>query len=189
MAKKKGFRLSKFLAGAAGLAASALAAKKLVDLYAGKEDGLITREDYEKEIARKKLEYITKPSDYGKTFFDYGKIENDANADILFRKFLAKVDRVSETPDKVFRILDIEKLIPYEESGLDSKSIYNYSIMSMLGGQSGRDYFMFLGNSDLRDRFTQEANDPSRNNAYWKNFKDERFKINDKYILGLDLGK
>ncbi len=189
MGKKREFSLPKFLLGTAGVAASFFAAKKLVDLYAEKEDGIMTREDYEREITREKVKYKTGLSDHGETFFDLSRIENNANADMLFRKFLTKVDRVSETPDKVFRILDIEKLIPYEESGLDSKSIYNYSIMSMLGGQSGRDYFMFLGNTDLRDIFTQEANDPSRNNAYWKNFKDERFKINDKYILGLDLGE
>lgn len=185
MAKEKKAGLSKLIFTALGAAVSLFAAKKIVDIYAQYEDeneDLITEEEYLEKLKNEESEYVRKSGPYGETFFDFSKIENQAKADMLFRQFLKKVDQVSEKPDKIFKIMDLEKLIPYEESGMDSRSSYNYSVMSMLGGQASRDYFIFLGYEDLRDIFTQEANDINRDNSYWKEFKDERFKINHKYI-------
>ncbi len=175
--KKDG--LGKILLGIVGIGASIFAAKKIVDLYASSEEDTMSELDYMTEIKNKKNEYGLSGND---EFFDYDLITGNANADELFKKLLKSVNKMWEIPSKVLKIGDIEKLVAFEDSGIESKSNYGYAIMSMLSNQGNRDYVTFLGNSNLPNLFKEEANKGDRNNFYWKNFSEARFIINPKYI-------
>lgn len=177
MKNKNESSLGKVLIGLAGVGASIFAAKKIIDLYAEEEDDIISKEDYQRQLLDSGCD-----RDGYVNYFNYGLVTLDGNADLLFEEFLKKVNEICEMPSKVFAIGDIEKLVPFEESGIESKSNYGYSIMSMLGNQAGRDYVIFLGNSNLSNIFTKQSNNPDRNNFYWREFKDQRFIINPKYV-------
>ncbi len=184
--KNKGFK--SFVKGSLVIGLSAWAIKKLYDSYQEEEkEEIITEEEYQEEIEEYKKEYIqlTKEESEGQLIlFDRSKIEKNSNADKLFRLFLDKAEKVSEIPDKLYRISDIEKLLPMEETELKNRSSYNYSIMSMLGGQANRDYFIFRNTPELREIFTEECNKSNRDNLLWKNqYSEEEFTINPKYII------
>lgn len=168
-----------------GLGVSFYGVKKVVDLYVEREEenkNLIDSDDYETLL---EIDKENHQGDWDEGLFDYDKIKLDYNADQLFREFLERVELTNEIPDKIFKISDIEKLIPFENMDIENKSTYDYSVMSMLGGQSGRDYFIFKDMEDLRDIFTEECNNSNRNNTLWKKkYGDERFIINPKYYLG-----
>ncbi len=176
--KKKGF-LSKLLWTGIGVGLAAYSLNKLKEET--EDEKIISKEDYEDEMKKDKV-YINLDVNDKIEFFNRDLIENTANADKLFLKLLDKIEETSEIANKEFKISDIEKLIPFESTNMSSKSTYNYSVMSMLGGQSSRDYFVFLDNQNLRDIFTEECNSESRDNNLWREYLDERFKINSKYI-------
>ncbi|GAA4867020.1 hypothetical protein GCM10023310_53380 [Paenibacillus vulneris] len=62
-------------------------------------------------------------------------------------------------------------------------SSYNYAMVAMFGNQRGRDYFQFE-NAKMGVYFTEQANDPARDNTCWRKFLDEKVKINLKYVIG-----
>lgn len=182
--------LSSIVKGVIGIGALAYTGYKVLDMYIkAEESSLMSKEEYEEEIEELKNGYIQ--VDTGKEIeivdgelFNRELIEKDSNADKLFMKFLDSIEKIIEIPDKSFKIEDIEKIIPFENSGIENKSTYDYSVMSMLGGQAGRDYFIFEDFPDLRDIFTKEANNSSRNNRLWKNkYGEVRFKVNPKYYM------
>lgn len=169
--------LSKLVKGIVGAGATIYAAKKIVDLYARHEgEDLMTPEEYEKEMEARRQEG-QEPG-----FFNYDLIENKSDADEFFQVFLHRVEDLLEVPSKVMRIADIEKLIPYQATGLKSQDEYDYLLMSMLAGGSSSDYFVFLGNSGMKARLKRELSSKTRDNSYWRKFKDQRFIINPKYI-------
>ncbi|ASA24945.1 hypothetical protein B9T62_31840 [Paenibacillus donghaensis] len=69
-----------------------------------------------------------------------------------------------------------------QKTGIAIGSSYNYAMVALFGNQRGRDYLLFE-NSNMGTYFTEQANDPSRDNTCWKKYIDEKVSINLKYVL------
>ena len=110
-------------------------------------------------------------------------IENKVNADKLFVSLIMAVEKRRISIQKEFTISEISELIPIGTAGINNYATYGFSIMSMMGGQKHRDYFVF-SNTALRDEFTALCNNNrDRDNYYWsKNYPDEKLRINPKYL-------
>jgi hypothetical protein len=110
-------------------------------------------------------------------------IEKKANADKLFICFLLEVEKRDINAEKEFTISEISDMIPIGTAGVLNYSTYGFSIMSMLSGQKGRDYFIFE-NDGLRAEFTTVCNNNhDRDNYYWRKFYgSQKVKINPKYL-------
>lgn len=110
-------------------------------------------------------------------------IENDKNADKLFVSLLQEIERRSIDIKRWFTIGEVADLIPRGTAGVNNYATYGYSLMSMFGGQSRRDYFVFEAKG-LRDEFTSIcSNTRDRDNYLWRKlYLDERVRINPKYI-------
>ncbi len=81
-----------------------------------------------------------------------------------------------------FTIGQIAEIIPRGTAGVDNYTTYGFSVMSMLSGQKGRDYFIFE-NPMVKDEFTLACRNPKRDNHYWKkHYSDARLRINPKYV-------
>ena len=113
--------------------------------------------------------------------FNVKGITNKANADKLFVNLLMQVEKQGINIHKEFTIDEISKLIPRGTAGIINYSTYAYSFLSMLSNQSNRDFFIYTRNA-LRDEFTVQSNNPKRNNNYWKDYLNEKLKINPIYI-------
>jgi len=115
--------------------------------------------------------------------FDLDKIHLRANADALFVCLLLSLDKdygknISET----ITIRDISDRIPRGTADVSNYSSYNYAMIALFGGQKGRDYFLFE-DPKIRKLFTEQANNPLRDNNFWKRHRNEKVTINPKYIL------
>lgn len=110
------------------------------------------------------------------------ELKGNANADKLFELLLARIGQQGDGVVKEYTITDIAKMIPQSTSGVGNYSSYNYAMTSMFGGQKGRDYFIFK-KPNLKDTFTELANDNNRNNQTWQNlYGNELVRINPKYL-------
>lgn len=104
-----------------------------------------------------------------------------SKADRLFNSLLLEIKKKGININKVFTVSEIAKLIPIGTANVTNSATYGYSMTSMLSKQKNRDYFVFQ-NSDIQDELTTLANNPKRNNYYWKTyFANEKLKINPKY--------
>jgi hypothetical protein len=113
--------------------------------------------------------------------FDIEKISLRSNADLLFALFLQSLDAVGDDRGTSYTIEEIQKRIPMQKTGIAVSSSYNYAMVALFGNQRGRDYFTF-DNGNLGAYFTEQANDPSRDNTCWKKYLDEKVSINPKYV-------
>ncbi|AIQ38549.1 hypothetical protein R50345_30400 [Paenibacillus sp. FSL R5-0345] len=127
---------------------------------------------------------ITKKHDwnsFSSEVFDIGKITLRSNADLLFALLLQSLDADGTGDGVTYTIEEIQKRIPMQKTGIAVSSSYNYALVALFGNQRGRDYFTFE-NRDLGVYFTEQANDPSRDNTCWKKYLDEKVSINVKYV-------
>ena len=113
--------------------------------------------------------------------FDISKITLRSNADLLFVLLLQYLDADGTGDGVTYTIEEIQKRIPMQKTGITVSSSYNYAMVALFGNQRGRDYFQF-DNANLGVYFTEQANDPSRDNTCWKKYLDEKVSINPKYV-------
>jgi hypothetical protein len=117
------------------------------------------------------------------SIFDLDKIHHRAHADVLFVNLLVSLEKdYEEDIPETITIKEISNRIPRGTAGIFNPSSYNYAMISLFSGQKQRDYFLFE-NVEIRNQFTEQANNPLRNNNFWKKYIDELVKINPKYIL------
>ncbi|MGF7047767.1 hypothetical protein J2T13_002273 [Paenibacillus sp. DS2015] len=116
--------------------------------------------------------------------FDIGMIILRSNADLLFALLLQSMDGKNAEHEATFTIEEIHKRVPMQKTGIAIGSSYNYAMVALFGNQRGRDYFLFEYNS-MGAYFTEQANDPSRDNTCWKKYLDEKVSINPKYVLNI----
>ncbi|MGG1519033.1 hypothetical protein ABE504_26720 [Paenibacillus oryzisoli] len=114
--------------------------------------------------------------------FDLGKISLRSNADLLFALLLQSLEAEGADVEAAYTIEEIHKRIPMHKTGIAVSSSYNYAMVALFGNQRGRDYFHFE-NTKLGVYFTEQANDPSRDNTCWKKYIDEKVSINPKYVM------
>ena len=116
--------------------------------------------------------------------FNINEIANRVNADKLFVSLLMEIEKRKIDINKEFTLSDIAELIPRETAGVSNYATYGFSIMSMLSGQKGRDYFIYK-NTNLRNEFTDICNNNrNRDNYVWRKlYLDEIVSINNKYII------
>ncbi|VDN49246.1 conserved protein of unknown function [Petrocella atlantisensis] len=114
-------------------------------------------------------------------------INNNKNADKLFKAFLEHCELNEIKPTKLFTIKEIADALPRGTSGVSNYSTYGFSLMSMMSNQKSRDYFMFL-NADMTKIFTEHCkNNHDRDNYLWrKMYLKEQCKINPEYWELLD---
>lgn len=120
-------------------------------------------------------------SSFSSEIFDIRKITLRSNADLLFALLLQSLDADRAGNGVTYTIEEIQKRILMQKTGIVVSSSYNYALVALFGNQRGRDYFMFE-NRDLGVYFTEQANDPSRDNTCWKKYLDEKVSINPKYV-------
>jgi len=114
--------------------------------------------------------------------FDYDRLKGKANADKLFAYFLRKIeDECGVYVPDLFTIEEVVKRIPKKDFEIYSSSSYNYALLALFGSQKGRNYFLFE-DVNIQNIFTQEANNPLRNNYLWKKYLKTRVRINPEYI-------
>lgn len=112
--------------------------------------------------------------------FNYHLIEESANADKLFIQLLKSIEEKKFDYYKKFMIGELEDIVPFIKGSI-KRSTYNYSFLSMLSGQKERDYFIY-SNTELKDKFTNDANDNKRSYKSWRKYNEEKVAINPKYI-------
>lgn len=117
------------------------------------------------------------------SLFALDKIYLRANADVLFVCLLLSLEKnYEEDIPETISIKEVSNRIPIGTAGISNHSSYNYAMIALFGGQKQRDYFLFE-NPNMRANFTEQANNPLRNNNYWKEYINELVTINPKYIL------
>lgn len=109
-------------------------------------------------------------------------INNNKNADKLFKAFLEYCELNEIQPRKLFTIEEIANILPRGTAGVSNYSTYGFSLMSMMSNQKNRDYFIFV-NSDMTKILTEHCNNNyDRDNYLWrKQYLKEQCKINPVY--------
>lgn len=177
---KKKINFAEKLFGAIGIGVSLYGLKKVIDRYIEIENqNVIDSDEYQNlmKIEKENYELVR-----GNGLFDYEKIKKNNEADEMFKEFLCVVESINEIPDKIFRISDIEKLIPYEKIDRENKKKYYDNIVCMLSDKSERDYFIFKDKQNLPEILT-ESWDLNNNQILIEKYLDERFIINPNYYL------
>lgn len=113
------------------------------------------------------------------TRFNLNLITERANADRLFACLLLALDSQPEIPEQL-TIQDIMGLIPLGSGGICNPGSFNYAFIAMLGKQKGRDYFLF-DNPDMAEKFTQQANQSTRDMSFHKHHANLAIKVNPKF--------
>lgn len=110
------------------------------------------------------------------------QINNNKNADKLFKAFLEYCDKSEIDPQKIFTIEQIADILPRGMSGVSNYATYGFSLMSMLSNQKGRDYFIF-NNTNMTKVFTDTCNNNhDRDNYLWRKlYLKEQCRINPEY--------
>ena len=116
-----------------------------------------------------------------KYIYKTDQINNNKNADKLFKAFLEYCDKSEIDPQRIFTIEQIANILPRGISGVSNYATYGFSLMSMLSNQKGRDYFIFV-NSNMTNVFTETCNNYNRDNYLWRKlYLQEQCKINPEY--------
>lgn len=66
------------------------------------------------------------------------QINNNKNADKLFKAFLEYCDKGEIDPQRIFTIEQIANILPRGISGVSNYATYGFSLMSMFSNQKGR---------------------------------------------------
>jgi len=111
------------------------------------------------------------------------KIHLRANADVLFVCLLLSLEKeYEEDIPETITIRGISDRIPRGTADVSNYSSYNYAMIALFAGQKGRDYFLFE-DPKIKELFTEQANNPLRDNNFWRKYSNEWVTINPKYIL------
>jgi hypothetical protein len=113
--------------------------------------------------------------------FDGSKIMNRSNADVLFACLLMTLDE-NEEHGTSMTIQEIADKIPIGTGGISIYASYQYAMIGLFGQQKNRDYFVF-DKPELAEQFTKQANNPSRDINFWKNYLSETISINPVYVV------
>lgn len=115
--------------------------------------------------------------------FRYELLIDYKNSDKLYKAFLEKLESQASNASKFFTIQEITEMIPIGTADVSNHSTYGFSIMSMFSNQKGRDYFIF-DDFQMTQLFTDNCNNPNRNNYEWKKFYlNKTCRINPKYLV------
>lgn len=118
-------------------------------------------------------------SDCAAQHFDLKKITLRSNADVLFACLLQALDKQPKVSGSL-TIDQIVNYIPLGTAGICNPASYNYAMIALFGGQKGRDYFQ-LETAALREAFTEQANQSTRDMKFYVKHADETVTINPKY--------
>lgn len=115
-------------------------------------------------------------------WFNKDLINETSNADQLFIALLEFLQTYQLDPNQTFTIKAIEYFIPKGTKGINTNSVYGFSMMSMFSNQRNRDYFIFES-EHLPETFKEICMSHNRDNFFWrKNYELEKCRINPKYI-------
>ncbi|MBP1157676.1 MULTISPECIES: hypothetical protein [unclassified Paenibacillus] len=114
--------------------------------------------------------------------FDLSKIKLRSNADVLFASLLLSLDKhiIDSNELTIGHIID---LLPPGTAGICNPASFNYAMVALFGSQKGRDYFQFE-NATLKEAFTEQANQSTRDMRFHTRHSAEKILINPKYKLG-----
>ncbi|GAB7057311.1 MULTISPECIES: hypothetical protein [unclassified Paenibacillus] len=112
--------------------------------------------------------------------FDLSKIKLRSNADVLFACLLLSLDRHPVNLDEL-TVGQVTERLPLGTAGICNPASYNYAMIALFGNQKGRDYFQ-LESPSLREAFTEQANQSTRDMKFYVKHADEKVLINPKYL-------
>lgn len=112
--------------------------------------------------------------------FNLKKITLRSNADVLFACLLQALDKQPGSSYSL-TIGQIVGHVPLGTAGICNPASYNYAMIALFGGQKGRDYFQ-LETAALRQAFTEQANQSTRDMKFYVKHADEAVTINPKYV-------
>lgn len=112
--------------------------------------------------------------------FDLSKIKLRSNADILFSCLLLSLDKHPVNLDEL-TIGQVTSRLPLGTAGICNPASYNYAMIALFGNQKGRDYFQ-LETAALRETFTEQANQSTRDMQFYARHASEKVILNPKYI-------
>lgn len=118
-------------------------------------------------------------SDCAAQRFNLNKITLRSNADVLFACLLQALDKQPEVSGSL-TIRQIIGHIPLGTAGICNPASYHYAMIALFGGQKGRDYFQ-LETAALREAFTEQANQSTRDMKFYVKHAGETVTINAKY--------
>ncbi|MDQ0902760.1 hypothetical protein [Paenibacillus sp. V4I7] len=119
-------------------------------------------------------------SDCEAQHFDLKKITLRSNADVLFACLLLSLEKQNSDWEK-FTIGQIGEHIPIGTAGICNPASFNYAMIALFGNQKGRDYFQ-LESPALREAFTEQANQSTRDMKFYLKHALEPLTINPKYV-------
>lgn len=112
--------------------------------------------------------------------YDLGQISNTANADVLFACLLLSLDRKEPLPETL-TVGEIVRLLPLGTGNICNPASYHYALIAMFGTQKERDFFAFE-NEALRENFTEQANQSTRDMRFYNKHAGESVRISEKYL-------
>lgn len=173
--KKKGNLFEKVL-GAMGIGLSLYGLKKVMDIYIDRElENIINIEEYKSLIQMEK-------TGEKENLFEYESLEVDQISDELFKELLNSIENNNEIPDKIFKISDIEKLIPFEKTNIKDRDIYKDSVVEILSDCYNREYILYIDEYGLSERIEKEYGQEINNSEeIIRKYSNKRFVINSKY--------
>lgn len=116
-----------------------------------------------------------------KYIYKIDEINNNKNADKLFKAFLEHCDTGEIDPQRDFTIEQIADILPRGTSGVSNYATYGFSLMSMFSNQKERDYFVF-SDANMTKVLTETCNNYNRDNYLWRKlYLKEKCKINPRY--------
>ncbi|GGN94985.1 hypothetical protein [Saccharibacillus kuerlensis] len=113
------------------------------------------------------------------TNYDLSQISAKANADVLFACLLLSLDRKEPLPDTL-TVGEIVGALPLGTGNICNPASYHYALIAMFGAQKKRDFFEFEDDS-LRESFTQQANQATRDMRFYAKYSDVSVSINPRY--------
>ncbi|NQX63753.1 hypothetical protein [Paenibacillus qinlingensis] len=119
-------------------------------------------------------------SDCASQRFDLKKITLRSNADVLFACLLLSIEK-QESYSERLTIGQVAEHIPLGTAGICNPASFNYAMIALFGNQKGRDYFQ-LESPALREAFTEQANQSTRDMKFYLKHSSEQLTINLKYI-------
>lgn len=112
--------------------------------------------------------------------YDLGQISNTANADVLFACLLLSLDRKEPLPETL-TVGEIVRLLPLGTGNICNPASYHYAMIAMFGTQKERDFFTFEDEA-LKETFTEQANQSTRDMRFYNKHAAENVRINEKYL-------
>lgn len=119
-------------------------------------------------------------SDCTAQHFNLKKITLRSNADVLFACLLLSLEKQTSYSERL-TIGQVTEHIPLGTAGICNPASFNYAMIALFGNQKGRDYFQ-LESAALREAFTEQANQSTRDMKFYLKHSSEQLTLNPKYI-------